>query len=139
MDNVTWYHGSPHPMVVGEVVRPGVMERNFKQSPPQQVSLTSEPWNALRWAREAAKNLGVDTIYVYRVEPSESPQAWNVQPRNYGMDTAYYEARCSSARVLEVLDESGARQLVDECAKHDAARRAQLDAARAVGPASILG
>ena len=97
-----WYHGSPVPLPVGTVLEAG-HGRNFDESSADEVSISSEMSYAWLWAAEAA-GVGA-TAYVYEVEALAPIRPWRVGPKNYGEDTAFFEARTVQARITGVARE----------------------------------
>ena len=96
-----WFHGSPHRLEAGEVLRSGLKKTNFSQSDETAVSVTSEPDVALMWARKADES--AVQVYVYLVQPETAPEVWRSMPKNFGKDVAVLEARTSSATILEIV------------------------------------
>jgi hypothetical protein len=109
----TWYHGTP---VCG--LQPGDMltprekhERNFKQSRPGVVSLTTEHDTALHWARKAADTKGLDHVHVYEVEPVGPMKVHRVRDTAFGTRTAYEEVEAPQARVVRKVFGDGVDEL----------------------------
>lgn len=110
----TWLHGSPHKIEAGEILRPGVKSPNYKQSPKKQVSITSEHDTAFHWGMDAAAQLEQDVFYIYEVKPVGLITPHRVGPKNFGKDTAYYEARVDTAQVVRVVEEREVFERVKE-------------------------
>jgi len=110
----TWFHGTPHKLAIGDVLRPGVVEVNFKESDKNTVSVTTEESYAMHWARESGKKLGSEQVYVYVVEPIDEPEVWRQGMKNYGKDVAVFEARTASARITEIVFGEGVDSFNDK-------------------------
>lgn len=105
-----WYHGSPACLSPGDVLTPQD-ERNFRQSKPGVVSLSSDPETALHWAREAAKVQGKDHTHVYEVEPLGQKTPWRVRDGDFGQTQVWEEIHVPSARVVRMVFGHGVDEL----------------------------
>ena len=92
------YHGSAKDLPIGTILEPQEA-RNFKQSAPDAVSITSDERTAAYWPREALGSQGAD-VFIYEVEPVGEVEAWRVSPANYGKNIRLDEGRVPAARII---------------------------------------
>lgn len=92
------FHGSPHLMAVGTILKPGIKKKNYRQS-QNVVSLTSRIKIAELWG----SNRGKQSVYVYEVEPlgEVNPHKvfWLPSQTSWYMD----EGTVSAARIIKLV------------------------------------
>jgi hypothetical protein len=96
VDGGKLYHGSPHELPVGTVLRPGGSETNYPQSKEGGVSITSDQGRALHWGSLERTVPG----HVYEVEPIGEIRARRVGPANQFKNFVLWEGIVPTAKVL---------------------------------------
>lgn len=102
------YHGTTAILAVGEKVVPG-LKSNFKQSPGQSISITSNLSRALFWAKQVAR-LDGQAPHVYEINPIGTVEGWRVQTSNQGKNIMLWEGRAPAAIVLNEVQIGGFKE-----------------------------
>jgi hypothetical protein len=90
------YHGSPHKLPPGTVLKPRGSESNYAQSSGKGVSITSDRGRAEHWGSLEGEVPG----YVYEVEPLGEVEAHRVGPANRFKNFNLWEGVVPAAKIL---------------------------------------
>lgn len=96
--SATFLHGSIHEIQVGDIIRPGIKESNYLQSPTNTVCLTSDTIRAASWARDG--RFGTEKVWIYEVLPLCPVTLHRVGLSNYGKGFTLWEGRVPRAEVV---------------------------------------
>lgn len=88
-EKVRWYHSSPYKLQPGEVLKPGVKEKNFPNFSGERVYVTTSPHK--HWTLVGSKKFD-KACFIYEVRPTSKPQPGD-----------YLDHHCKSAVILRCV------------------------------------
>lgn len=96
------YHGSPRELDNHTILTAQPDNRNFSESPKNQVCFTSDFNTAVYWARKALNDMTAQ-VYVYEIEPGGQVIVHRSMPANYGKNVNLQEGRSVTAKIIGVI------------------------------------